>query len=103
MEAILIYMAILIILGYIGHRIEKRFPKYHKIIFGSQSKQSDMDEQEQNAELWKPLWEPLDSRGYWEKYYDARGHFDSCVPHNPDIQPELANKEQKDGSKLFPL
>ncbi len=71
MEAILIYIAIIIILGYIGHLLKKRFPKSHDFIAGQEARQSD--EQEQSEES---------GRSYTLDPFDIRNQFDSRVINN---------------------
>ena len=79
MEAILIYVAILIVLGYIGYLLEKHFPKFYNFIVGPKLNQSD--EQEQNVELGKL--EPTRN-----KFYDPDGYLDPTQPHYGDFEEE---------------
>ena len=86
MEAILIYVAILLVLGYIGHLLKKSFPKFYDFIAGQETRQ--MDEQEQNVELWEPELRR-------NTFYDPNGRYDPTQPHYSDFEEENTKRESE--------
>ena len=73
MEAILIYIAIIIILGYIGHLLKKRFPKFCDFMAGSEAEtkeklRNSYDDSENEYSSGSPDHAPFRGYGYGYGY-----------------------------------